>query len=442
MVLDVTRTGPQFVADGEDSDGKFTLTGDLGERGEDRTWTKSYADGTAIRWETMRVGESTGFVGRWTRDGAGEGEFAIWPGTSEQSPPNLLMSLPTESITFRCVCGEMLELPAEAPGLEMDCPWCLKAVVAPSAGGDARLAEPKAPPADPENYFRCPGCGSPAIDPTIACLLCGASTLAPESFELLTAALDQEVVAPDLADWTLRKFAWLIRTQGKEETFRRPLVFPSRDWWPAVWVPGEGAAVSLLDGLQRGAGLERLPLDLRILDEEEEALRDGVPASAEATACIYEPPTGSGTPEIAIGAGALKDGVSLAGIFSHGLSHLQLDQRLPRQSPPPLDREQLVDLLGITLGFGIFQCEAAFRVLSWTLPRRSKHFDIARIGYLSQAELSFAMALWCCARGMNVEDVPRHLSANGKGYFKEAYRFFDDRPELVGNLRAGSVESA
>lgn len=427
MVLQVIQAGPRFVAEGEDSEGRFTLGGELGPRGESRSWAKSHPDGRPLRFEATPVGESTGIVGRWFRDEE-SGEFALWPGTSEQHPPALLAALPTESVPFQCVCGETLELPAEAPGMEMECPWCSKTVVAPASGGWATLAEPKPPPVDPQACARCGECGSPETGMSSSCVLCGASLIAPEAFELLSAATDQEVVAPVIADRILRKFAWLIRTQGQPETLHRPLLFPTRDWWPEVWVPGGDSAVALLGALQRGAGLENYSLDLRLLEAEEEAAREELPGTPEGAVCIYLPPSRTGRSVIATGAASLKDRAYLAGLLSHGLGHLSLDQRLKTQAPHPPDLEDLVDLTSVTLGLGIFLCETAFRFPSQVT--------------LTEAELTFAMALWCRSGGVAVEEVPRHLSARGKGHFKEAWRFFEDRPDLVSTLRAGSIEPA
>jgi len=430
MNLKVSLSPGTFQADGEDSGGPFTLAGEIAPHGEQRAWTKTCFDGKRLRLESTRAGGNTGFVGRWFRDEVCGGEFALWPGTSEQAPPGLLDELPSESVTFRCVCGEALELPAEATGLELDCPWCLQTVVAPAAGGQATLFVPEPKPKEVGEYARCPDCASPSQEP--ACVLCGTPTVAPDDLRLHDEAFDQDVVSPESADWTFRKFAWLVRAQGAEETFRRPLLFPTAECCPEPWLPEEGSAVRMLQALQRSAGLEKIPVELRVLREEEAAVRGEV-RTPKGTGCVYE----SG--KIVIGEPNLDDRLSLAAIFGHSLGHLQLDQRM-KLPKTPLDHEHLVDLLAITLGFGILTCEGSFRFLSWASPKRSRVYTVKSIGYLSQPDLSFAMALWCRAREMDVAEVPRVLTTNTQGYFKRATRFFDDRPDLIGRIRAGNLD--
>lgn len=430
MNLKVSLASETFQADGEDSGGPFTLAGKVPPRGEQRAWTKTGFDGKCLRLESTRVGWNSGFVGRWFRGEVCGGEFAIWPGTSEQAPPGLLDALPAESVTFRCVCGEMLELPADAPGLELDCPWCLQTVVAPAAGGQATLFVPAPEAPEPGEYARCPDCASPSAE--AACVLCGTPTVAPDDLRLHEEAFDQDVVSPESADWMFRKFAWLVRVQGVEETFRRPLLFPTPEYCPEPWLPDEASAVRMLQALQRSAGLDKVPVELSVLREEEAAVREHFRTKPGGPGCVYE----SG--KIVIGEPNLDDRLSLAAIFGHSLGHLQLDQRV-KLPKTPLDHEHLADLLAITLGFGILTCEGSFRFLSWASPKRSRVYTVKAIGYLSQPDLSFAMALWCRAREMDVADVPRVLTANTQGYFRRATRFFDDRPDLIGRIRAGNL---
>jgi len=434
MNLKVSVASGTFQADGEDSGGPFTLAGEVGPRGEQRAWTKTGFDGKRLRLESTRVGWNSGFVGRWYRGEACGGEFAIWPGTSEQAPPGLLDALPTESVTFRCVCGETLELPADAPGLELDCPWCLQTVVAPAAGGQATLFVPAPIEMEPAEFARCPGCASPSREAGAACVLCGSLTVLPDAFVLHPAAFDQEIVSPESADWMFRKFAWLVRTQGVEETFRRPLLFPAGDWYPRVWTPDEASAVRLLDTLERAAAIGDLSVDLVLLGDDE----FGVRVESVGKESQHIPTRQGRSAEIVIAESKLEDRLSLAAYYSHSLGHLYLDER--QKGSRPLDYEHLVDLVAVTLGFGLLTCEASFRFLSWSAPRRSREFRVAAESFLSQPDLCFALALWSRARGMNVEEVPRHLSVNTQSYFRKSYRFWDDRPDLIGLIRSGQLE--
>jgi len=441
LTLDVSGAGDRFSARGEDSAGGFTLAGEMMPWGEERTWVKSPAGGPPVRFVTTRVGESTGFVGRWFREDGTRGEFALWPGTSPKSPPHLLDALPTDSISFRCICGETLEMPVDTRGMRISCPWCQEEVVAPEAGGQALRALPVPEAPDPAELFRCPGCASPAIESGGACALCGIPTVAPDAFELHPASFEQEIVSPESADWILRKFAWLVRLQGRQEVLRRPPLLPSKDWHPEVWEPTEAAAGALLGRLQRAADLDDLPLRLTLLGEEELSLRE-VSASADGEPeCFSAPVRKDGSLRFAIGEAQLAERLPLIGAFAHGLGHLYGEERLRLKTSPPLDQEFLADILTILLGFGLFTCEAAFRFLSWPASRRPGPDAARTTGFLSQPDLSFALALWTCVQETDAEIILAHLGTNTQSYFRNAFRFFSQRPELLGPLKVGQLGS-
>src|SRR5438132_11638803 len=69
-------------------------------------------------------------------------------------------------LRFPCVCGKELEIPAEAAGGEMECPWCSRPVIAPVRDGERATPAPELAAAEEIEFERCPECAGPCGEAT------------------------------------------------------------------------------------------------------------------------------------------------------------------------------------------------------------------------------------------------------------------------------------
>src|SRR2546427_4169396 len=102
-------------------------------------------------------------------------------------------------LRFPCVCGKELEIPAEAAGGEMDCPWCSRPVIAPVRDGERATPAPEPAAAEEIDFERCPDCAGTCAGAT--CPICGVQARPAETYARLSVCAEQGVVPIDLADW-------------------------------------------------------------------------------------------------------------------------------------------------------------------------------------------------------------------------------------------------
>lgn len=354
---------------------------------------------------------------------------------------------------FRCLCGERLEVPAEMLGEAMECPFCARAILVP-AGGATATEVPVAEDPEVREPLRCPLCSSPCLGDR--CEVCSQPAVSAEKYTTLPECDDQDMVAPSSADWIVRKFSWLLGELGIDEHSSRPLILPTPEYFPRTWTPSQEALDDLVRRMQRFAGLEGFPLRTAVDDDFDPLARpwgmEGTWTKSGAAGCFYVPVFKEDEFWIILAASSLADGLSLAGTVGHELGHLfvhgrlRLGQPAPGRTysgtrafrPLPPDHEHLTDLVTVLMGFGILSCEASFKFKTWS-SGHSEGWSVSNKGYLSQTDLSFALALSCTLRGMEADIVLPHLGINSREYFQRALRFFLDQDDLVRRIKAGRL---
>lgn len=102
--------------------------------------------------------------------------------------------------------------------------------------------------------------------------------------------------------------------------------------------------------------------------------------------------------------------------LAHELSHIKLlgEERLLEND------EQVTDLNTIIFGLGIFNANAAFASYQ---DFRSQGWR--KLGYLTQMDWGYALALFAQLRGENDPDWTKHLCKNVKSDFAKSYRYLE-----------------
>jgi hypothetical protein len=107
--------------------------------------------------------------------------------------------------------------------------------------------------------------------------------------------------------------------------------------------------------------------------------------------------------------------------LAHELAHVKLlgENRIEDND------EKLTDLTVLIFGFGIFNANAAFQTF-----RTSNSSGWRSLGYLSQMEWGYALALLARARMENSPGWVEHLCINVKRDFKMAEKFLQQEASL------------
>ncbi|MES9901437.1 MAG: hypothetical protein ABW168_01995 [Sedimenticola sp.] len=227
----------------------------------------------------------------------------------------------------------------------------------------------------------------------------------------------------DAFDWALRNF--------DAEVFRQEtlLVTPSNKHFPGRAENPHEMAKLIFDRVQEYAGMQHwpfqlLPPDSCLLDDRPQIVLEGrlrgsqgVAAKEAGSIPVYYDPRQVGNPEVMIAT------------LAHGLAHYLGSTT---REPPPggeENRPHVMELLAVFMGFGLM-----FANSSLSFPKggcRSCGPSTERQAYLSQYDITYALALFAVLKGIADKEVLAHLKKSLRPFFKKSLRDVRNRVEQL-----------
>ena len=230
----------------------------------------------------------------------------------------------------------------------------------------------------------------------------------------------------DTVDWLFDASARWLDTFGVADFLgSTELVTPTEDDFPVdLSLDGEDLAEDYFAFVLEHARLTEWPLELEADETPRvaEILR-GMPhhLTEAPRSTDHRAPPSDGRLVIPYSLSQLEDPVALVATMARGVSHYHI---LASENVPPHDddeRELLVDVGAVFLGFGVFLANAAFRfeqhesgaMVGWGFSRQ---------GALSELDLSYTLAIFSSLLEIPERDVRPHLKPNPRGFFTSAMR--------------------
>ncbi|NEX92402.1 hypothetical protein [Caulobacter sp. 17J65-9] len=242
---------------------------------------------------------------------------------------------------------------------------------------------------------------------------------------------------PEVEAWQLDVWRWLLeRLGGLSDLRSRPLVVPTRAFFPPTEATGHARAEHVFASVKRHAGLADWPCRLEAQPERPKAR---VSEFLTLTPLKGHAPAGTFGPEgnevlITYDPGAVDDPHALVATLAHELAHYLL-ATLPDGPPGGKDAEEFAtDLTTVYLGFGLFGANCAFRYQQHQ-DFMSQGWSWSRQGYLTEREWAFALAAFFRVRDEPVEAAKAWLRPHLFAELKKAAASLDRRPELLAPLR-------
>lgn len=237
--------------------------------------------------------------------------------------------------------------------------------------------------------------------------------------------------------WLFDVYMWCLdQFDAAEFTSATTLVVPSNDYFPGRENSVQGMAGLIFERVQFYAGMAHWPLQL--VDQswcpstqpsqlEIDASKRGehalaVDVSNEQALPVGFDPAMIGNPE------------ALIASFSHTLAqYLGSAARVP----PPGGVEnwpQATEVVAVFLGFGVMFSNSAFAF------RTNKcgscgGASAQRSNYLSQYDITYALAIFCVLKQIQRSEVLPHLKKSLRGFFKKSMKDVQSRDELLAGLR-------
>jgi hypothetical protein len=121
--------------------------------------------------------------------------------------------------------------------------------------------------------------------------------------------------------------------------------------------------------------------------------------------------------------------------FAHSLSHHlgSMAQELPEDIEQ--NWPQITEVLAVFMGFGIMFANSAFVYRNVTCGS-CQPTTINRSAYLSQYDISYAVAIFCVLKEIKIGDAAKNIKKTLRPFFKKAYKDVKKRENLIANLKA------
>jgi hypothetical protein len=195
---------------------------------------------------------------------------------------------------------------------------------------------------------------------------------------------------------------------GVDGLRQRPLVVPTRAFFPATDETGHGRVAHVFAQVKLHAGMADWECGL-VAQPEQSPLRVGEMVALERS---RHTPAGTfglegNAPLVTYDPSLADDPLKLVAVLVHELAHLRLmDMGLPPVGEAYLERA--TDLATVALGFGLFGSNCAFGFERYQDPI-SQGWRTARLGYLEEREWAFALAVFLTLTGRDVGETKRYL---------------------------------
>lgn len=214
----------------------------------------------------------------------------------------------------------------------------------------------------------------------------------------------KRVVDAETAAWHVENFLWLLRQFGGNGAFAQTkLVLPKPGFFTSDGEEGHALALRIFDQVKDYCEMRDWEVDLV---EDDNPLAREIPM---APAMIAPQRHALGTfavererIQISYVPALLARPERLIATFAHELAHYLL--ATAREPPPCADDEMecLTDLTAVFLGFGVFLANGRFHVETFS-DGPLQGWRMGHSGYLPEADLIFALALFLRAKALSAE---------------------------------------
>jgi hypothetical protein len=249
------------------------------------------------------------------------------------------------------------------------------------------------------------------------------------------------IVDNETAAWHVENFAWLVRQFGGADGLAKSkLVLPKPGYFITESETGHAFALRVFDQVKAYCGMADWAADL-VADDNPLAERTPISLVTVAPQKHALGTFGSAGNRIVISyvPALLKRPDHLIATLAHELAHYLL--ATARQAPPcePDEREFLTDLTAVFLGFGVFLANARFQHEAFhdgTL----QGWRISHSGYLPEADLIFALALFIWSKGIDPSRALNCLKPHLGTMLRRTLRHFAGDAAALAPIREATAE--
>jgi len=241
-------------------------------------------------------------------------------------------------------------------------------------------------------------------------------------------------------EWLFDIYGWSLRNFGAELFFDETLlVLPTNRYFPGSESSVQGMAALILKQVKHYANLSHWPT--RVVDQNQ---------------CALEQPAQLAIKGAIRGAGGVVDETvpdeqrltitydplmihhpeSLIASYAHTLAHYL--GSMAEESPPgdKANWPHITEVLAVFMGFGVLFANSAFNVkISSCGSCQGPVAD--RESFLSQYDMTYALAIFCVLKDITAGEVSRHLKSSLRPFFKRCIKDVKGRQLSLAKLKDG-----
>jgi len=242
---------------------------------------------------------------------------------------------------------------------------------------------------------------------------------------------------PEAEQWHLESWAWfLARFGGQADLDLSSIVLPTGVFFPPSETKAHERALHILGCVKRHARMEDWPCRLEAQNERPE-LRVGELAALKLDHTQFPAGTfalSGNEAVVTYDPASVNDPMKLIATLAHELAHYKL-AGVAEEPPGGEDgHEPATDLLTVYLGFGLFGANSAFNFSQYQAVM-SQGWSYSRLGYLSEREWAFALAVFLTLKRQPAQQIHRYLKDHLIADLGKAMRYLEKKPELLAGLR-------
>jgi hypothetical protein len=246
----------------------------------------------------------------------------------------------------------------------------------------------------------------------------------------------KSIVDEETAAWHVDNFAWLIRRfGGLEGLAHAKLILPRPGFFITDGEAGHAFAQRIFNQTKTYCGMSNWDVDL--VADDNPLAEDATPSLVTGAAQKHALGTfGVAGNRIVISyvPALLKRPDNLIATFAHELAHYLLATTVNEPPCEEDEREFLTDLAAVYLGFGVFLANARFQHEAY-VAGPLQGWRIARSGYLPEADLIFALALFLHVKAIEPGPALSCLKPHLATMLKRTVSDFARRPAQLSPIR-------
>lgn len=242
-------------------------------------------------------------------------------------------------------------------------------------------------------------------------------------------------IDPDDEAWLLDCWRWLNKVTGPiDGQPPRELVLPTRHFFPETKAKGHDRARHYFELVRTQMGLTGRRYELVAQSAQPDVGRSVVFGSMKSGAAAGTFSLSGNAARVTYDPAILSDPIRTVAVFAHELAH-DLLINYPFEPPGGFEMEEFAtDLATAHMGFGLFGANAAFDFQQHTDFDR-QGWSYQRLGYLTESEWGFAVAVFLALQGQGPESVKDHLKSHLVTVVRRAHTYLKAKPELLAPLR-------